>query len=142
MIYNFLFYEKGLKGSVFQGHSPLTLSELGIRILEESGGKDYVDENRNRLIAEIANMSPKCELDVQYYSYSVLTKKTGEESFIRIKNFVYQNPVFRSNDEKPFLLDLEMATHIMSFYLRDLYLASFSKPLAVNNNNEQSMPLS
>ena len=46
-------------------HSPLQLNEAGEKLLEDIGGKAFLDENKDLLIACIEEKTPKTALDVE-----------------------------------------------------------------------------
>lgn len=125
-----LITSQGLAANIFEAKSPIELTELGVKILNEVGGKKYIDENANDLIAEIESRSPKSGLDVQTYSNAVLTYKTSEDGFTHIKNYVFQNPVYDlvvdgKQGKVSVSVDIGMVTQIMGIYLRNKYFEKY-----------------
>ncbi len=102
---------------LFEHNSPITLTDIGKSVLEQSGGKDYIDKHQITLIQEMENENLETALDVQNYSSSLLFLKTEIDGFKYIKDWVYNNPVFEN-------INITMAEiiKVMAVYLRDKYL--------------------
>ncbi len=88
--------------------SPLSITEKGMKLLEESGGKEYIDNNAMLLIEDIRNKIPKSLYDVQVFSKEVVESHSGDDEFIKIKDYVYNNGL---------VLDSVIMT--LAVYLRD-----------------------
>lgn len=101
-------------------NSPVQLTDLGSEILLAIGGKKYIDENTIYLINELSKESIKSALDVENYARIVLIREYSKDSFTPIKNYIYQNPEYKSGD-KSYPLDLATISNLMGIYLRDKY---------------------
>jgi hypothetical protein len=110
--------------SLFQSHSPMTLTDLGKEILNVSGGKKFVDDNLDLLIGEIKKSEIKSPLDVENIAPIVINVNSALDSFTPVKNFIYNKPVYKSGDlSTP--LDLGKIAQIIGIYLRDQFLDKF-----------------
>jgi len=100
--------------------SPITLNSLGEEILNNSGGKTYIDNNREYLIQKIKDFNPKSELDVENFSKRVLLDKFDTDDFISIRNFIYNTPIYKK-------VTLNQATiiTISGVYLRGKYFEKY-----------------
>lgn len=95
--------------------SPLSLTERGLKVLEESGGKKYIDENKDALIKLINDEGPRTSLDIQELSKKVIELRKEDEKFIPIKEYVYSKGLI-----------FDHVIMALSIYLRDLALAEWS----------------
>jgi len=91
--------------------SPLTLTEKGKALLLDSKGKDYIDNNKEKLIAAIRAKKPKTAYDIQELSKEVIEDNSNEDNFIPIKEFAYRQG-----------FNLQTLTEIFGIYLRDIAL--------------------
>lgn len=109
---------------LFMSKSPIRLTELGWKILEAIGGRKYVDDNADLLIQDMNAIGIKTALDSQTNAPIVITKHTNDDSFTPIKNYIFNNPFYRENDDNDTSvpLDLSTVTTVMGIYLRDKYL--------------------
>lgn len=119
-----LFYLKGkdskLDTGLFKHHSPIELSDFGRKLLDISGGKEYVDKNLNLLLSAIESKNLMSALDVQIQCITVICEHNNDPDFKKIKDYIFQNPVYKFEDfEYP--LSLSTANNIMGIYLRDKY---------------------
>ena len=94
-ICHYLAAKEGLSANFFSANSPMMLNDLAKRLLVESGGKDFANDQSEVLIAELENRAPKTKLD----------------------DFIYQNPIYEG--EK---IELTTLVNIIALYLRDKYL--------------------
>lgn len=98
-------------GGIVKAKSPLSLTDKGRRVLQESGAQNYLDKNKSILIKEIEACKPKSSYDVQEFSKQVLDSHKNEDDFIEIKEYVYKNG-----------LVLDHVIMGMAIYLRDYAL--------------------
>lgn len=98
-------------GGLVQSKSPLSLTDKGILVLNESGGRDYIDNNKDTFIQEISSKHPKSSYDIQEFSKVVLEEHKDDEKFIKIKDYAFK---------KGILLDFIIMA--LSIYLRDFAL--------------------
>lgn len=112
--------------SLLRKCSPYKITYLGDVLLNDSKGKDCVDENIDFFIQEIEKLNPLVALDVEQYSLSVLNSNLKDHMFNEIKNFIYNVPdPMRLIDEdgvtKELSIKIEDILMVMSIYLRDKY---------------------
>lgn len=105
-------------------NSPLQLSNIGTSILEDIGGKKYIDDNCIELIHLLEEKSPKTGFDVDEQSTILLTQMTLDARFNPIKNYIFHNPVYRKGT---FECNLHMliVIQIMGLYLRNRYFQRY-----------------
>lgn len=131
-VHGLLIYLKGKDGtfdsSLFQSHSPMSLTVLGEEILTASGGKKFVDDNLDILVTDINKNEIKSPLDVETVAPLVINMNATLDSFTAVKNFIYNMPVYKRGSEST-PLDLGKISQILGIYLRDQYLAKFPELL-------------
>lgn len=106
-------------------HSPRQLNDAGEALLKDSGAKVLLEAELLRLIELIDKEEPHTALDVEQVSYRVLLSESGEAWFVPIKNFIYNNPVYRDS-----ALDVNTLCFVMGISLRNSYLARHPELLA------------
>ena len=109
-----------LQIGLFQAQSPIQLTPIGTEILEAIGGKKYVDNNLPYLISEMEKETFKSGLDVEVFSQSLLVREINSDAFTPIKNYIFNNPIYKK-DAVVAQLNLGTVTHIIGIYLRDKY---------------------
>ena len=102
-------------------HSPRRLNEKGDRLLNESGGAEFLKQHEELFLKDIAALNPTTALDVESCSLLVLMQRIDEPIFKTLKDYVYNSPSFVFGSER-YDLDLKTVCYVMSFPLRDLYL--------------------
>ena len=107
-ICHYLAAKEGLSTDFFSANSPMMLNDLA---------KDFANDQSEVLIAELENRAPKTKLDVQQTAVLVVFDSTVSDKFNRIKDFIYQNPIYEG--EK---IELTTLVNIIALYLRDKYL--------------------
>lgn len=105
---------------LFKAHSPIQLTDLGSEILDKIGGKIYIDNNSEYLLNKLAKEPIKSALDVENYSRILLLQEYNTDAFTPIKNYIYQNPVYK-NGSAEVTLDTATISNVMGIYLRDKY---------------------
>jgi hypothetical protein len=112
---------KDFKSELFVVKSPVELSPIGNEILEVSGGKKYIDTNSKILIALMEKNSLKSALDVQNHAHLVLLNQFDSDQFTEIKNYLYNNPIYRKEGKDISALNITVISQIMAIYLRNKY---------------------
>lgn len=102
---------------ILQAKSPMQLTDLGKKLLENSGAKRIIDDKYGELEKTINEQNPKTAYDVQNYISKLIAKLENEDFMSSIKIFVYNNPELENRPLE--LVDIQGA---MVIYLRDLYL--------------------
>ena len=104
--------------------SPVQLTGLGEKLLNESGAKKAVDDNFDELEKKINEKNFKNAYDVQSYISRLVVKIDKRDFMIPVKNFVYKNPNYGNVE-----LELVDVQRTMLVYLRDKYLEKHSEIL-------------
>jgi hypothetical protein len=124
--------------------SPIQLTDLAERILIESGGRDFIDNNISILVNELNGENIKTAFDVQIFAPIVIFKLSNQDSFIDIKNYAYNNPCYKeknsSGEEISHRLSLDTITDIMGIYLRNIYLDSHPELATQPSGSPQDSP--
>lgn len=96
--------------------SPLSLTEKGKVLLLDSGGLEYIRENKQRLLSSIANKKPKTSYDVQEYAKDVINEQSNNDDFNNIKEYSFKEG-----------LELKHILEVMRIQLRDEYFEEIKK---------------
>lgn len=117
-----ILFKKGIvdKTELFSITSPVILAEIGMEVLELIGGKQYIDSNSERLVEQIKEQKYKSTLDVQNQANLLILEQADSDDFVSIKNFIYQNPQY-----KTIVLDMSTVATVMGIYLRDKYFKKY-----------------
>lgn len=91
--------------------SPLSLTDKGKALLLDSGGENYVETNKAKLIKIIKDKKPTSAYDVQEFAKAVIREVSTTADFIPIKDYLYKQG-----------LDLDRAVAVLGIYLRDMAL--------------------
>jgi hypothetical protein len=120
--------DQTLDPTLFESHSPVTLTPFGSKLLDASGGKQFVDDHLAELFKEIEADPIKSPLDVENNASNAILKATTLDSFAYIKDFIYNNPIFREGGlQTP--LDVPKIANILGIYLRDKYFEKYPHTL-------------
>lgn len=112
--------DTNLDTGLFTHRSPIELSPIGLKLLSDSGGREYVDKNVDFLVSALESKGLISALDVQTQAISVISDQNASLGFKKIKDYVYQNPTYTyENNELP--LTMITINNIMGVYLRDKY---------------------
>jgi len=109
-----------LNTGLFQSFSPIQLTSLGDRLLDESGGKKFVDKHMEGIMKVMESEDFKSALDVQTFSTSIVVNRFNEDDFIDIRNYLYKNPVFKS-EIKNIDLTPTLICQLIGISIRDRY---------------------
>jgi len=99
------------RGPLAERKSPISLTERGDNVLKESGGMDYVDDQKESLLAFIRDKNPKSAYDVQEFAKLAMELRAKEDDFIPLKNYAYKEG-----------MDLDDILFVTGIYLRDITL--------------------
>lgn len=108
--------------SMIKSNSPLSITDVGHEILVVSGGKKYVDDNKDFLFEEIRKLNSINELDIENYSYYLLVSNYMSPAYSEVKSFLYNNPKYITSSGVEVLLDEKKLARLIGLYLRDLYI--------------------
>lgn len=117
-----ILFKKGIvdKTELFKTVSPVNLTDIGMEVLELIGGRQYVESNSERLIEQMKEQNYKSALDVQNQANLLILEQAGSDDFVPIKDFIYQNPQY-----KTIALDMSTVVTVMGIYLRDKYFEKY-----------------
>jgi hypothetical protein len=91
--------------------SPISLTDRGNNLLNQSGGKEFVDNNFSELHASVEKMTPKTSYDVQEDSREVVGELKEDERINPLKDYLFKDGS-----------SLDDLFFVMSIYLRDKIL--------------------
>lgn len=91
--------------------SPVSLTGRGNSFLENSGGRQFVDDNFTELLGKVDELDPKTAYDVQEDSQKVIERLVDDERINPIKIFLFKDGS-----------TWEDAVFVMGIYLRDSVL--------------------
>ena len=120
--------DKNMIDVLISKSSPYVITQIGFRILDESGGRKIIDDNLDFFIAELEKLNPDTPYDVEDRSVSILFKNVGSEMFKPLKNYIYYSPDKlevpdpETNGNREVLLSLPGVLNVMGIYLRDKYM--------------------
>ena len=103
-------------------HSPRRLTEMGEKVLNESGGKRCIDENLNFFMSELEKNHPRTPYDVEEQSQNVVMRNTRLKIFDDIKRYLYETPEVVKTEDGEEEISIFIIGHVMGIYLRDIYL--------------------
>lgn len=99
------------KGPLTQKKSPVSLTDRGTFFLNASGGKKFIDDHFEELLAKVEEKSPRTAYDVQELSKEVIASLKEDDRLIPLKEFLFK--------DGSTLSDL---IEVMGVYLRDKVL--------------------
>ena len=91
--------------------SPISLSERGRRVLEDSGGRKFVDDNLKELKKAVEGKSPQTSYDVQEMARKVIRSMTDDTRLNGMKEYLFKEGI-----------DIDDLITVLSIYLRDKVL--------------------
>ena len=91
--------------------SPKTLTEHGIKMLNESGLKTFIDTHQREIIKKVKSQNPKTTYDIEQVSIDTMVAYNEDARINNIKEYTYKNG-----------LDLGGMLMASGIYLRDLIL--------------------
>ena len=96
--------------------SPVKLTDTGKNLLDESGAKNVIDNNFEKLEKKIDEQNLKSAYDIQVYIQRLVFQMASKDVMLPVKNFVYKNPKYKNTE-----LELTDIQRTMVIYLRDEY---------------------
>lgn len=99
-------------GPVTKKKSPVSLTDRGEKILVDSGGKKFVDENFEELKNKVETPNPQTSYDVQETAKTVINGLKEDLRLNPLKEYLFKEG-----------LDLETLNIVLGVYLRDKILA-------------------
>ena len=109
-----------------QKHSPKVLNANGLIVEEAFGCREFLLDNKEWLLSEVAKFNPKTALDVETYSFAALRVASLDDRFKVIKDRVYNSPAIQlslgNGESRNVEITLDDVLFVISLPLRDLYL--------------------
>lgn len=108
-----------------QKMSPRKLNKAGEDLLEDIGGMDFLNTNKEALIACIDEKTPKTALDVEESALLVLYDHLDDDMFNGMKKWVYNSPsrkLMIDGKERDYTVTMNDVCFVLSIPLRDMYL--------------------
>lgn len=107
--------------------TPRTLNKYGQELFQEIDGESFLAENKQKLFDFIDAESPKTAYDVEADARKAVHSLTDDDSFNRIKVWLYNSPAKKievEGKETEYCFSLEDACFVISLPLRDMYIES------------------
>lgn len=103
-----LISETGLDSGLFAKNSPLSLTEKGEKLLDETEFREVYKENKNWFLDEIKKHGVKTMADIDEAAFKVLEDCRDNEKFIDYKEIAFEHGI-----------TVELLLKTLSIYLRD-----------------------
>jgi hypothetical protein len=113
-----------IQAVLFVSKSPMQLTEIGEAILQQSGGKNYIDTNLDALLEIMTKQEFKSALDVQNFAVTLLIRESNSDGLTPIKNYLFQSPVYKAKDSD-IPLDMALLSNVIGIYLRNKYFEKY-----------------
>lgn len=91
--------------------SPVTLTDRGAKFLQDSGSKQFVEDNFDELLKKIEDLKPTTAYDVQENAKRIVEELRGDERLNPIKEFLFKDGS-----------SMDDVVTVMGTYLRDKIL--------------------
>lgn len=120
--------DKAMIDEFMQKRSPYTLTSVGEQLLRDSGANQVLEQCMPQYIADLEAKEPKTAYDVEDLAYDVLFRRSGDDAFKPIKDYLYLAPdpvTFYSAERRESVevrVSLIAIIKVMSLPLRDEYL--------------------
>jgi hypothetical protein len=83
----------GLKAELFSANSPITLKPKGLKIVEQTGFKDLLKENKDSYIKKLIDLNPRNEAELDEATFTLLEKMRGTKEFRKFEQVAYENGI-------------------------------------------------
>lgn len=100
-----------ISADMAQTASPRELSDLGQKVLGDSGVRDAIDDSLDNLLDQMEELNLDNLADIEQVAYDFLKDKLEKEGLDSIKKYLYENPAANLND----------VLYVGSIYLRKMY---------------------
>lgn len=98
--------------SFVQSFSPNSLTDAGIKMMEESGLKNIIDTHKDSFIKEVESKKPPTNYDIEQLCCDILLSHKDDELFKPTKEYAFNHGI-----------DLILMLYAAAIYLRDLVLS-------------------
>lgn len=104
---------QNISARAFDAGSPITLTPAGIRLLEQSGLKSYIEHQREDLVGQLQVSAPFDLYKVQDSAFRLFARISLDEPFFhRLNKFAFNNGI-----------GIDLLRRIGAVYLRDIAVA-------------------
>ncbi len=110
-----------MDASLYVIQSPVKLSGLGMKLLTEYRGKEFVDAHMNTLLTSLKEKQLATALDVENHAVITILEFSDTPGFTEIKNYLFYHPAYTVRNIQ-YTFPLAALARIMGIYLRDIYL--------------------
>lgn len=114
--------QKFIDRSIYKDQSPLSLTDFGEELVNDSGLKDVFDDVKDDLTEMLEEMEPTSQYDTQEKARALMDNLAGYEPFRRVEKYAYDHGK-----------DLNQILRAGAILLRDYY---FEKHPEVIDKNE------
>lgn len=95
-----------------QANSPVTLTEVGLKILDESKAKEILEQNKKKVLDLIlANPKPMNAYDAQEKTIMVIRNLENDQIFLPFKDYAFKKG-----------MDVHSVLYVAAIYFRDIVL--------------------
>lgn len=112
--------------SLSQKNSPKALNDNGRKVFDAFNCGDFLQNNKDWLLEELAKFSPKTALDVEMSSLSALRIASADDRFNDLKDKIYHSPELKltlpDGQSTSLAIGLDEVLFVLSLPLRDAYL--------------------
>ncbi len=116
--------------------SPLKLTTLGNKILEESNGLEFIFTHKERIFEVLAGRNPQTAYDVQKEAFTALLILSEDPIFNNLKDYIYNAPSIKLDEDRVYTVGLADVCYTMSIPIRDMYLEAHPEIDPSNYSNE------
>ena len=106
-----------IKRGILASESPLALTEMGEKLLEDSGFNEIFEKVKDELVRMLEEKKPENKYQTEENARSLMEELTDYEPFKPLQEFVYSNPKH----------DLGTILRAGGIKLRDYYLEKHSE---------------
>lgn len=99
------------RGPLTKRRSPVSLTDRGRIVLENSGGKKFVDDKIESLSGKVEEKNPNTAYDIQELSKEVIASMKDSDDFNIFKDYLFKEG-----------LSIDDIVEVLSIYLRDKIL--------------------
>jgi outer membrane murein-binding lipoprotein Lpp len=83
--------QKFIDRSIYKDQSPLSLTEFGEELVNDSGLKDVFDDIKDDLAGMLEEMEPTSQYDVQEKARALMDSLAGYEPFRRVEKYAFDH---------------------------------------------------
>jgi uncharacterized protein YihD (DUF1040 family) len=108
--------QKFIDQAIYKDQSPLSLTDFGEKLVNESGLRAIFDDVKDDLVAMLEEMEPSSQYDAQEKARALMDNLAGYEPFKRVEKYAFDNGK-----------DLNQILRAGAILLRDYYFEKHSE---------------